>query len=86
MIEFATDAAKIVLRRNIHTAVTVNQSIRFGRDQFDLIGRPLCIEAFLTELVRFSEDLQRSGNIQNLGAWKGDDADPSRDRVTQTFV
>jgi hypothetical protein len=85
-VEFAADAAKIGLRRKIHPAVAVNQSIRFGRDQFDLIGRPLCIEAFLTELVRFSENRQRSGNIQNLGAWKRDDADPSRDRVTRTFI
>lgn len=42
-VEFATRAPKIGLRRNIHPAVTVDQPIRFGRDQFDLVGRLLCI-------------------------------------------
>jgi hypothetical protein len=63
---------------NIHPAVAINQSIRFGRDQFDLVGGLLCIEALLTKLVCFSKNSQRPGNVQNLGSRKGDDADPAR--------
>jgi hypothetical protein len=77
-VEDAADAAKISLRRNIHAAVAINQSIRFGRDQFDLVSRLLRIEIVLTELIRFGEDSQRPGDVQNLGARKGDDADPAR--------
>jgi hypothetical protein len=85
-VEGATDAAKIGLRRNIHPAIAINQSIRFGRDQFDLVGRLLRIEVVLTELVCFGEDRQRPGNVQNLGARKGDDADPACAGLTRAFV
>jgi hypothetical protein len=85
-VEFATDAAKIGLRRKIYSAIAVNQSIRFGRDQFDLIGRLLCVEVRLTELVCFCEDRKRPGDVQNLGAWKGDYADATRGGPPQVFV
>jgi hypothetical protein len=85
-VEFATDAAKIGLRRNIHSTVAINQSIRFGRDQFDLVGGLLCIEVLTTELVCFSEDRKRPGNVQNLGARKGDNADPASGALAQAHV
>jgi hypothetical protein len=65
-VEGAADAAKIGLRRNIHPAVAINQSIRLCRDQFDLVGRLLRVEIVLTELVCFGENRQWSGNVQNL--------------------
>ncbi|MGH9767105.1 MAG: hypothetical protein ACREAB_06680 [Blastocatellia bacterium] len=61
-------------------------ALLFGRDQFDLVGRLLCIEVFLAELVCFGEDRQRPGDVQNLGARKGDDADPARVGPAQAFV
>src|SRR5262245_11758630 len=84
-VEGAADAAKIGLRRDIHPAVAINQSIRLCRDQFDLVGQLLRIEIVLAELVCFGEYRQRPGNVQNLGAWKGDDANPARDGLTQAF-
>jgi hypothetical protein len=76
-VEFAFDTTKIGLRRNIHPTVAVNQSIRLGRDQFYLIGRLLRIEVSSTELICFSEDRQWPGNVENLRAWEGNDADPA---------
>jgi hypothetical protein len=68
------------------TAVAINQPIRFGRDQFNLVGSLLRVEIVLTELVCFGEDRQRPGNVQDLGARKGDDADPARVGFSRAFV
>jgi hypothetical protein len=46
----------------------------------------LYIEVSPTELVCFSEDRQRPGNVENLGAWKGNDADPAGGRLMQVVV
>ena len=36
-------------------------------------------------MIRFRKDCQRPGNVQNLRAWKADDANPARGGLTRTY-